>query len=245
MIDKYIDTALTSTKITDPKITLALPHKYLSVFGMVWVSIYIINSLTAVKTFEMWGLVFSVGIITYPLVYIFADIFTEVYGYGPTRKIVWSGFASYLLITCIAYFYTLVPASSEFLGNEAFNMFFKAAPLVALTVIFANISGEFVNSFIVARLKVITSGKYEELRFILSTFLGQFVDNSLFFLGVFFVAGWYSLNSLFPLAMSSVIFCTVWEMLAIPITKRVIRWIKEKEGIDTYDHGTNFNPFKI
>jgi uncharacterized PurR-regulated membrane protein YhhQ (DUF165 family) len=102
-----------------------------------------------------------------------------------------------------------------------------------------------VNSYTLAKLKIFTSGNHQELRYILSTFLGQTVDNSIFMFGAFFATGWYSFGEVPTLIISSVMFCTVWEVLAIPLTRRFIKWIKEQEGIDTYDHGTDFNPFKL
>lgn len=212
---------------------------------MVWVSIYIIGTFTALKTFAIGSVIFSVGIIAYPFVYIFADIFTEVYGYRVTRKIVWTGFGCLLLTSALAYLYSLVPAAGSFSNNEAFNLIFRATPFVALGALVANFSGELTNSYIVAKLKILTHGRHEWLRLISSTFFGQLVDNSIFFTTAFLAAGWYTPSELFPLVTSSVLFCTIWEVLALPITRRVIAFLKRKEGLDTYDHGTNFNPFAL
>lgn len=229
--------------ITDPKLSAAQPHKYLSIFGMVWVSILLIGMFTAVKTFSIGSAVFSVAILAYPLTYIFADIFTEVYGYRVTRKIIWTGFFCMFLVSVIAYVYSLIPADPSFASNEAFDLIFKTSPIIALASIVAFFSGELTNSFVVAKVKLITGESYKWLRWISSTFFGQIVDNSIFFTAAFLAAGWYTVDQLFPLVMSSVIFCTVWEILALPITYRVIRFIKIKEGLDTYDRGTNFSPF--
>lgn len=229
--------------ITDPVISAKQPHKYLGILSMVWVSILIIGILTSLKTFSLGSVVFSVGVIAYPLVYLFADIFTEVYGYRVTRKIVWTGFACLILVTTIASLYTFVPASDSFVDGDAFNLIFRASPLVALVGVIAFFSGEITNSYIVAKLKLITKGKHKWLRLISSTFFGQLIDNAIFFTGALLIAGWYTPSELFPLVVSTVLFCTVWETLALPITYRVIAYIKQKEGLDTYDHGTNFNPF--
>lgn len=231
--------------ITDPAVSAQKPHKYLGIFGMIWVTILLIGMFTAAKTFSIGSVVFSVAILAYPFTYLFADIFTEVYGYRVTRKIVWTGFGCMLLASTIAYIYTLVPSTESFTDNDAFNLIFKASPIIALASIIAFFAGEFTNSFVVAKLKVFTKGRHKWLRLISSTFLGQFVDNGIWFTAAFLAAGWYTPAELFPLVMSSVLFCTIWETIALPITYRVIALIKRKEGLDTYDNGTNFNPFHL
>jgi uncharacterized integral membrane protein (TIGR00697 family) len=237
----------TKEKIKDPVVTASLPHKYLGIFGMLWICFLIINTLTSVKTFTLFGLMFSVGALTYPVTYIFADIFTEIYGFRVSRKIIWTGFIGFFLISLIGYLYSLIPSDPSFTQaqNEAFNLIFRSSPIVVLIGLCSFPLGEFTNSTIVAKMKIFTKGKKEDLRFILSTFFGQTVDNTIFFVGAYLAVGWYSPQTIPVLIFSTVMFCTLWEILAIPITRRVIRAIKELEGIDTYDHGTNFNPFSL
>ncbi len=228
--------------ITDPAISAQQPHKYLGVFGMIWVAILIINIFTALKTFYVGPFIFAVVVLTYPLVYIFADIFTEVYGYRVTRKIVWTGFGCMFLASVVAYLYTLVP-SPGFADGEAYNLIFKSSPVVALAIIIAFFCGELVNSYTVAKMKVLTGGKYLNARLILSTLFGQLVDNSITVTSIFLLVGWYGSAQVVPLIISTVLFCTAWEIAALPITRKVIKAIKRREGLDTYDIGTNFNPF--
>lgn len=230
--------------ITDPALSANLPHKYLGVFGMLWVTVLLVGVFTSLKTFHLWGFVFSVGVIAYPFVYIFNDIFTEVYGYRVTRKIVWTGLGSMLLATVLTSIYSYVPSPS-FEYSETFNLIFRAAPIIAVGSIISFFAGELTNSYVVAKMKIITGGKHESARLVLSTLLGQTVDNFIFFFTAFYFAGWYTLGEVFPLVVSTVIFCTVWEIIALPVTTKVIKVIKQKEGIDTFDHGTKFNPFSI
>lgn len=211
---------------------------------MLWVTFLIINLFTALKTFELGGFVFAVAILTYPFVYIFADIFTEVYGYRVTRKVVWTGFFCMALSSIIAYIYTIIP-SPNFADSEAYNLIFKSSPIVAFFVILAFFCGELTNSYVVAKLKILTKGKYLNLRLVLSTLFGQLVDNSIAITGIFLFAGWFTAEQIVPLIVSTVIFCTTWEIIALPITRKAIRVIKQKEGLDTYDIGTNFNPFGL
>jgi uncharacterized integral membrane protein (TIGR00697 family) len=230
--------------ITNPVVSAKQPHKYLSVFGMLWVTVLLVGVFTSLKTFHLWGFIFSVGVIAYPFVYIFNDIFTEVYGYRITRKIVWTGFGAMLLATTLTSMYSYVP-SPGFEYSEAFNLIFRAAPIIALGSIAAFFSGELTNSYVLAKMKIWTKGKHKSARLVLSTVFGQTIDNFIFFFTAFYFAGWYTIGEVLPLVASTVIFCTVWEIVALPITHKVIKIVKEKEGLDTYDHGTNFNPFSL
>ncbi len=232
--------------ITDPAVSAKHPSRYLGAFGMLWVTFLIVTIFTAIKTFSIGSVILPVAVIFYPLTYIFADIFTEVYGYRVTRRIVWTGFVCILLASTATYIYTLIPPSASFVkDNEAFNLVFQTSPIVALASIAAFFGGEVANSFVLAKLKISSNGSHLWMRLIGSTFVGQLTDNTIFFLGVFLAAGLYAGNELFTLVFSTVVFCTVWEIIALPITYRIIKIVKQKEGLDTYDHGTKFNPFKI
>ncbi len=129
--------------------------------------------------------------------------------------------------------------------NSEFDLIFKASPVVALGFIVAFFAGELTNSFIVAKMKLLTKGKFLNTRLVTSTFFGQTVDNSIAFFTAFYFAGWFTAAEIIPLTITTVVFCTTWEIIALPITRKVIKIVKEKEGLDTYDHGTNFNPFSF
>ncbi|RJQ35969.1 VUT family protein [Candidatus Parcubacteria bacterium] len=230
--------------ITDPAVSAAQPHKWLGVFGMLWVTVLLVGTFTSLKTFYIGSLVFSVGAIAYPFVYIFADIFTEVYGYRVTRKIVWTGFACMLLSATLTSIYSFVPNPS-FEYNEAFNLIFRAAPIIALGFIVAFFAGELTNSYVVAKMKLWTQGRFIGVRLVLSTLFGQTVDNTIAFFTAFYFAGWFTAEEIIPLTITTVVFATTWEIIVLPITQRVIKIIKRKEGLDTYDEGTNFNPFAL
>lgn len=229
--------------ITDPKIAYIHRHKYLVIFGLFWFADWVINSMTSFKTFSMFGTLWSVGTLTYPIAYIFDDIFTEVYGYRVSRKVIWSGFGAFLFISLIGFLYSLIPADASFAHTQEFNFIFKASPILVLTALAGFSTGEFVNSYVLAKMKIWTNGKYEGLRYITSTLLGQTFDNTIFNVSGILFLGWYTWDQFIPLTLTVVLFCTTWEIIMLPITKRIIRYIKYKEGLDTYDVGTNFNPF--
>ena len=216
--------------ITNPTETSVLPHKYLLVFAMLWVTVLIVGTFTSLKTFYVGSWVFSVGAIAYPFVYIFADIFTEVYGYRVTRKVVWTGFACMFLASSLAFLYSIVP-NPDFQMNETYNAIFKASPIIAIGFIVAFFCGELTNSYIVAKLKLLTKEKFMNVRLVVSTFFGQTVDNTIAFFTAFYFAGWFTLPELLPLITTTVIFCTVWEVLALPVTREVIKVVKQKETI--------------
>ncbi len=231
--------------IRDPIVTSNLPHKYLGMFGMIWITFLLVTIFTSLKTFDIFGFTFVAVAIGYPVTYIFSDIFTEVYGYRVSRKIIWSGFLCIAIGTSVAYLYTLIPPSQYFgsIENNSFNLIFRASPLIAFATILGFWLGELTNSFILAKLKLFTKGKKEWLRYILSTFFGQLVDNTVGVTTIVLRSHLFSQKEGFSIVVTTVIFCTVWEMIASPITHPIIRFIKKKEGIDTYDVGTKFNPF--
>jgi len=231
--------------ITDPIVSAKHPSKYLGMLGMVWVTFLMISIFTTAKTFSIGPLVLNIAILAYPVTYIFADIFTEVYGYRVTRRIVWTGFSCALIASCVTYLYTIVPPSASYADNDAFISIFRASPALAIATILGFFGGEFTNSFVLAKMKIYMRGSSMWARLIGSTVAGQFVDNSIFFGIAFSVAGAFTAKELVPLTLNCVVFTTVWETLALPITYRIIRFIKHKEGLDTYDKGTNFNPFAL
>jgi uncharacterized integral membrane protein (TIGR00697 family) len=191
----------------------------------------------------MLGTLWSVGTLTYPIAYIFDDIFTEVYGYRISRKVIWSGFFGFFFISLVGFIYSYIPSDPSFLHNQEFNFVFRTSPILVLTAMAAFSTGEFVNSYILAKMKIWTKGKHEGARYIASTFFGQILDNSIFNLSGVLFLGWYTWQQFIPLTVTVVLFCTLWEIIMLPVTKKIIRYIKYKEGLDTYDVGTNFNPF--
>ena len=231
--------------ITDPVLSAKQNHKYLSAFGMVWVSFLIMAVYTASKTFTLFGIDYSVSIIAYPITYIFADIFTEVYGYRVTRKVVWTGFVCLIFTAILGYVYSIVPPSSSFTEDSAFRFIFQAGPIIVGSILCSFFAGELTNSLVLAKLKIFTKGKFQELRYILSTLFGQLVDNTIFFTSLYLFTNFFTSDQTVEIIISSVLFCTLVEMLMIPVTTKVIKYIKKKEGIDTYDQGTNFNPFAL
>lgn len=236
---------MSDIKITDPSKIKDVHHKYLDLLGMIWVTILITGLLTAAKTMDIGPFNLSVTVIGYPLTYIFTDIFTEVYGYKKTRRIVWTGLVCLLIASIMAYVYSIVKPSASYPDDAAFKTIFQGIPILAVIGIVTFFMGEFSNSYVLAKMKIMNNGRHLWLRLVVSTAIGQTMDNGFFYLGAFVFAGYFSWHQLPNLIFSTVAFCTAWEFLATPITYKIANFLKKAEGLDIYDRGTNFNPFSF
>lgn len=231
--------------ITDPHKASHVRHKYLDLLGMIWVTFLIIATLTAAKTFDLGPFSFSVAVIAYPITYIFADIFTEVYGYAKTRRIVWTGLICLILASAIPALYAVVPPSESYPNNTAFRSIFLFSPALGIAGVMCFFMGEFANDYVLAKMKVFSEGRMLGFRLIASTLAGQIADSITFYSLCVLLAGIYRIEDLPNLILSTIVFCTAWEILALPFTCRVIKYLKKAEGVDIYDRDTNFNPFHL
>ena len=212
---------------------------------MVWMTFLIIAMLTPAKTFEVGSLVFSVATLCYPVTYLFSDVFAEVYGYALSRRIVWTGLICLVIMSLVLTGYTYVPPSASYTDNAAFITIFRGVPILVFAGICAYFIGEITNTFIVAKLKVLMDGDKMWLRLITSTLAGQTLDNLTAFSIAHYVGGFFAISELPMLIFTTVAFCTVWEIIMLPVTYRIINNLKRLEGVDAYDRQTNFNPFAV
>ena len=218
--------------------------RFLAPITGLFVAALLITNMLDVKMIRAFGLDLPAGIILFPLTYVFGDILTEVYGYATSRRVIWTGFISLaLLVASIEIADALPPADFWAQHQAAFSETFRQVPRIVAASFIAYFCGEFVNSYTVAKLKIKTSGRGLALRFAASTVLGQFVD-TVVFIGVAF-AGTLPVDALFGIFLSAWLLKILWELLALPITLPVVRWIKRTESEDHFDHGTNFNPFHL
>ena len=189
---------------------------------------------------------FGADLMFFPLSYIFGDILTEVYGYGRDRRVVWAGFGALLFAAFMAYVVVnLPPAQNEFMAvyqKQVEGVFGNTWRIVAGSMI-AFCCGSFVNSFVMAKMKILTQGRHLWARTIGSTVVGQFVDTSLFFVIAFW--GIWPQEQLIAVTITQYLFKTCWEALMTPITYRVVGFLKRVENEDFYDRHTNFTPFSI
>ncbi|MFN4220063.1 MAG: queuosine precursor transporter [bacterium] len=219
------------------------------IFGS-FIAVLIISNVVTIKVFEIniffSKLIFDGGAIIFPFSYIFADIFTEVYGYKKTRKIIWIGFFILILFNVLLYIVILLPPEESWnrsIGQENFEKVLGISPRIAIAGMIGYFWGEFTNSFVLARMKIIDKGGKMWNRIILSTILGQLVDTTLFCTIAF--AGVIDFKSLINYIITGYFYKVFVEFIFSPVTLLIIKKIKKIEGIDFYDYNTNFNPFAV
>lgn len=189
---------------------------------------------------------FGAGVLFFPISYIFGDILTEVYGYGRDRRVIWAGFSALVFAAIMsAVVLALPPVADDF--NQSYQQHLLAVfgntPRIVLGSILAFWCGSFVNSYVLAKMKIWTQGKHLWSRTIGSTLCGELVDSSLFYV-IAFYGIWPDLQVL-QVAIAQYVLKTSWEVLMTPVTYRIVGFLKRAENEDYYDHATNFSPFKI
>lgn len=218
-------------------------YKYLGMISVFFVSILLISNVASTKIVDLKWFTFDGGTLLFPLSYIFGDILTEVYGYKNSRKTIWLGFFMALLMSVIFIVVDKLPPAAGWNNQAAYNAILGLTPRIVCASLIAYFFGEFSNSFVLAKMKIWTKGKWLWTRTIGSTVVGELVDSSIFILIAFL--GVLPNSLLFTLIVSNYFFKTGIEILFTPITYKVVKFLKVKENEDYYDHDTNFNPFTI
>jgi uncharacterized integral membrane protein (TIGR00697 family) len=190
--------------------------------------------------------IFGAGILFFPISYFFGDILTEVYGYAFDRRAVWAGFAALAFAAIMAQIVIALPvAPGEYMAKYQQGMVsvFGNSWRIALASMLAFWCGSFVNSYVLAKLKIWTQGRFLWVRTIGSTAFGELVDSSLFYVLAFY--GIWPIQELIQVALVQYVLKTSWEVLATPLTYWVVGTLKRKENVDHYDIHTNFTPFRV
>jgi uncharacterized integral membrane protein (TIGR00697 family) len=190
--------------------------------------------------------IFGAGILFFPISYFFGDILTEVYGYAFDRRAVWAGFAALAFAAIMAQIVIALPvAPGEYMAKYQQGMVsvFGNSWRIALASMLAFWCGSFVNSYVLAKLKIWTQGRFLWVRTIGSTAFGELVDSSLFYVLAFY--GIWPIQELIQVALVQYVLKTSWEVLATPLTYWVVGALKRKENVDHYDIHTNFTPFRV
>jgi len=189
---------------------------------------------------------FSAGVLFFPISYIFGDILTEVYGYGRDRRVVWAGFAGLAFATFMAWVVvSLPPAGSDFMKAYQSHVegVFGNSWRIALGSMIAFWCGSFANSFTLAKMKILTDGRWLWTRTIGSTLVGELVDSALFYFIAFY--GIWATADVIKIAIAQYVLKTTWEIVMTPVTYRVVGFLKRVENEDYYDRDTNFTPFSV
>lgn len=204
-------------------------------------TVLLVSNIIALKFFAVGPFRVSSAQMLFPITYIFGDVFTEVYGYSASRRAIWYGFFASFVLVVLSYVAVLIPPAPEFKDQEAFATVFRPVGRIVVASLLAFWLGEFANSFTMAKLKLVTRGKYLWTRTIGSTVVGQAVDTTV----VMFVAfyGLRSTHVIWQLIVSGYVIKVAYETAMTPATYAVVNFLKRTEGVDTYDYQTNFNPF--
>ncbi len=226
--------------------------RYLDALTTTFVVILLVSNLVAQKvvriplfTFHGHLLAFSTSgaMLLFPITYIFGDIFTEIYGYAASRRAIWLGFFGTALLYAVSAIVIALPSDPEFQHQQAFVTVFGILPRILIASLTAFWAGEFANSYTMAKLKLITRGRWLWTRTVGSTVVGQAVDTTLVIIITF--AGTYSAGKLFEIIWQGYLLKVAYEVLATPLTYLVVNWLKHAEHVDTFDTHTNFNPFRF
>lgn len=217
--------------------------KYLDVITVFFVAFLLISNVVASKILMLGPLAIDGGGLLFPLTYIFGDVLTEVYGYKRTRKAIWLGLSANLLMAAMFMIVGLMPPASDWPNQDAYMAILGQSSRIVLASVTAYFCGEFINSFILAKMKIWTKGKLLWSRTIGSTIFGEAIDTTVFM----FIAFWGVLPmDLFILVgLSGYLLKVAIEILFTPFTYLIINFLKKKENEDYYDTKTNFNPFQL
>ena len=209
----------------------------------VFVTCLITANIIAVKLVNIFGLIVPAAVVIFPISYIFGDVLTEVYGYAASRRVIWLGFFCNLLAVVAFIIGGFLPAASFWQNQAAYDTILGYTPRLLVASFIAYLIGEFANSFVLAKMKIATHGRWLWTRTIGSTLVGEGLD-SLVFMSIAFV-GAIPGDGLASAIMTQWLFKVAYEVAATPLTYAVVTWLKRKEALDVYDERANFNPIVL
>ena len=190
-------------------------------------------------------LTFGAGVLFFPISYVFGDILTEVYGYARSRRVIWAGFAGLAFASFMAWVVVSLPPAPFWEHQKAYEVAFGAAWRISLASMVAYFCGEFVNSYVLARMKIATQGRWLWSRTIGSTIFGEGVDSLLFYPLAFYGTGIIPDDKLPMVMLAQFVAKVSVEVLFTPLTYFIVGWLKRAENEDHYDRGTRFTPFSL
>jgi hypothetical protein len=212
------------------------PFRYFDLIMALFVSVLLISNVASTKIVDLGPFTFDGGTLLFPISYIFGDVLTEVYGYRRSRRVIWAGFGAAALVGAL-------PPAEGWEYQEAYHAILGATPRIVLGSLVAYFAGEFSNSYVMARMKIWSQGRWLWTRTIGSTLVGEGVDTLLFVTIAF--ASTMPWELFWSIVASNYVFKVGLEAAMTPVTYRITNYLKRSEGVDVYDIGTNFNPFKI
>jgi len=188
---------------------------------------------------------FGAGILFFPIAYIIDDVMTEVYGFARARRAIWAGFGALLFLAVMEWTVVRLPVAEGWTGQAAYERVFGSGWRIILASMTAFFVGDFLNSVVLAKMKIWTEGKYLWTRTIGSTVIGEGADSLIFYPLAFYGMTDWPISALGAVMLSQFILKVGWEVVLTPVTYAVVGWLKRREGVDVYDVGTDFTPFTV
>jgi uncharacterized integral membrane protein (TIGR00697 family) len=201
------------------------------------------NVIGAAKVAQIGGFTFGAGVLFFPISYVFGDILTEVYGYARARKVVWAGFGALAFASFMSWATLAFPPAPGWPHQAAYETVFGGTPRIVLASLIAYFAGEFCNSYVLAKMKLVTSGRLLWSRTIGSTIVGEAVDSAVFY-PLAFLGAWET-DLVVRVMLSNYLLKVLWEVVMTPFTYRIVNFLKRAESEDYFDRRTNFTPFSL
>ena len=223
--------------------TASRQYQYLDIITGLFVALLLISNVASTKIVILGPFTFDGGTLLFPLTYIFGDVLTEVYGYARSRRVIWTGFFSLFLLSGLLTVVGMLPAASDWGHQAAFETILGQAPRIVIASFIAYFAGGFINAYLMARMKIWSSGRQLWVRTIGSTVAGEGVDTALFCLIAFW--GVLPAELLWAVILSNYVFKVAVEVLFTPLTYALVGFLKRAEREDAYDRDTDFNPFVL
>ncbi len=218
-------------------------YRYYDLIMASFVAVLLISNVASTKILVLGPFTFDGGTILFPISYIFGDILTEVYGYARSRRVIWAGFAANLLMAMVFALVGALPPAAGWEHQEAYEVILGITPRIVLASLVAYFAGSFSNSWVMAKMKVLTSGRWLWTRTIASTLVGQGIDTALFVVLAFY--GILPTALLTSIVISNYVFKCALEATVTPITYKVVNGLKRAENEDYYDIETDMTPFSV
>jgi hypothetical protein len=188
---------------------------------------------------------FGAGVLFFPISYVFGDILTEVYGYARARRVIWTGFTALVFAAVMAAVVVALPPAQGWENQKVYEIAFGSTWRIAGASMIAYFCGEFVNSYVLAKMKVVSEGRYMRTRFVASTVAGEAADSTLFYPLAFWNSGIMPNDLVLTLMVSQFVTKTLVEVCFLPLTTRIVNALKRAEQEDYFDRNTDFNPFAL
>lgn len=218
-------------------------YKYLDVITGIFVAVLIVSNIASTKIVSINGILFDGGTILFPFAYIFGDILTEVYGYARARRVIWTGFAALALTIATLAVVQYLPPAADWPNQASYEAVLGFIPRIVGASMVAYLVGEFLNSFVLAKMKLRSKGKDLWQRLIGSTFVGQAADTVIFTLLAF--TGTLPVSALINIMLTVYVIKLALEAILLPLTYRIVTVLKRLERTDAFDKKTDFSPFNL